>query len=250
MLVEYPTAARLTPAVMPELKIDQERQMVRGVAGQSRVDDSCVANDERAADIRLVERHDRPVGRERPKAGSGRGNLRETVVRHRTLGQRVEPVVEVADDQGWQVGRLAKQGVVEQVPGLPVPLPLRQAQVPVDEMDEALRCFDDHDLGATGFFPVVAERNLMADPKRPARQHEIAVTARSETHIELEEVGRYLQGRRQPVRLIVVSRPRDVPVDLLKADEIGFLVGDDLHNAFERITAIAAADPFVDVIAD
>jgi len=63
-------------------------------------------------------------------------------------------------------------------------------------------------------------------------------------------VGCGVESIGQPVRLVVVARPRDVPVDLLKADKIGVLVGHDLHDPFERIAAITPADPFVDVIAE
>ena len=42
-------------------------------------------------------------------------------------GQGVEPIVEVADDQGREAGRLLERGVPEQVMDLPVPLVLSES---------------------------------------------------------------------------------------------------------------------------
>ena len=55
------------------------------------------------------------VGRERAEPRPGRGHLVEPVAGERAVGQGVAPVVEVADDQGRQVGRLAEERVLEQV---------------------------------------------------------------------------------------------------------------------------------------
>ena len=101
--------------------------MVGRLARQARVDNSGMADFQGAADESLVERNDGPVGRERPEPGPRGRDLSEAVGRKRTSSQCVEPVVEVADDQGRQMGRLAEEGVLEQVARLPVPFALGKA---------------------------------------------------------------------------------------------------------------------------
>ena len=64
---------------MLQMEIDDERQVVGGVAGQARVDDPGVADLERTAYERLVERDDRPVGRERAEPGPRRRDLHEAM---------------------------------------------------------------------------------------------------------------------------------------------------------------------------
>ena len=122
------------------------RRRVPASSGRSGVPDL-----HRAADERLVERGDRPVGRERAEPRSRRRHLHEAVFRERAFCQRVEPVVEIADDHRRQMGRLVEEGVVEQVPDLPVPLALGQAQVPVDQVQGTLRRPDDRHLAPRGF---------------------------------------------------------------------------------------------------
>ena len=84
--------------------------------------------------------------------------------------QGVEPVVEIADDQGRQVGRLAKKGVIEQVPDLPVPLALGQTQVPVHWIHRPLRRLDHHDLGAARLSFPEAERDLVTSGRNGQRE--------------------------------------------------------------------------------
>ncbi len=61
------------------------------------------------------------------------------------------------------MGRLAKKGVIEQVPDLPVPLALGQTQVPVHQMHRPLRRLDHHDLSAARLSFPEAERDLVTD---------------------------------------------------------------------------------------
>ena len=100
---------------------------------------------------RLVERDDGPVGRKRPKPRSRCGHLHKAMRGERASSECVEPVVEVADDQSRQVSRLVKEGVLEQVLYLPVPLALGEAQVPVHQMERPLGRLDHGELRPRGF---------------------------------------------------------------------------------------------------
>ena len=62
-------------------------------------------------------------------------------------------------------------------------------------------------------------------------------------------MGRRMQAPRSDSGLVVVARPRDVPVDLLQADEVGVLGLDDLDDPLEAVAAIASADSLVNVVA-
>ena len=68
----------------------------------------------------------------------------------RPAAERIAPVIRVAGDYRGQMSRLAKQRVFEQMPDLPVPFALRQAQVPVDQVKGPLGRIDDGDLRTAG----------------------------------------------------------------------------------------------------
>src|SRR5262245_12397464 len=101
----------------------------------------------------------------------------EAVPAEMMLSQRVAPVVVIAGDDGRQMGGFEEDTMIEQVRGLPAPLPLAQAEVPVDQVQRPLRRLDDGELGAARFAQTVADRHLMMLVKRPARQDEVAVAA-------------------------------------------------------------------------
>ena len=84
--------------------------------------------------------------------------------------QRIAPVVVVADDDGWQVSRGAKDLVMQQVVDLPAPLPLAQAEVPVDHVQRPLRRVDDHQLRPARLLPLQPQGDVVPGPERPARQ--------------------------------------------------------------------------------
>ena len=101
---------------------------------------------------------------------STRRHLVEQVPGERPGRQRVPPVVEVADDQGRQVGRLAEQVVLQEVSDLPVAFALGQAEVPVDQVQGPLRRLHDHALGAARLLVPQPQRELVLAAVRPARQ--------------------------------------------------------------------------------
>ena len=58
----------------------------------------------------------------------------EAMIREYNGCQFVAPVIEVARDDGGQMGGLAEQVVLEQVPSLPAPLLFCETEVPVHEV--------------------------------------------------------------------------------------------------------------------
>ena len=59
-----------------------------------------------------------------------------------------------------------------------------------------------------------------------------------------------MEGLDELTRLVVVPRPRHLPVHLLEADQVGILVLDDLDDPLEAITPVSPADAFMDVVAE
>ena len=114
----------------------------------------------------------------------------------RAAGQRVEPVVEVADDQGRQMRRLAKLRMLEQVPHLPVPFAFGQAEMPVHQVERSLRRLDHGELCTARLASPATQRDLVRRAERPAREDEVAVASALEPHVELIEMGRRIAAPR------------------------------------------------------
>ena len=68
-------------------------------------------------------------------------------------------------------------------------------------------------------------------------------------HVGLKQLRRAFEVFGQQLRLIVIMRPLRMPGDFLQADDIGILRLDDVDHACKPTTPIAAADAFVDVVA-
>ena len=178
------------------------------------------------------------------------GQLMEPVVGERSVRQGVPPVVEVADDQGRQgLARGAEEGVVEEAADLPVPLVLEQAEMPVDQAEPPFRGLDDRDLGPARLPAPEPERDLVQVAGRPARQDEVAVAPLPEVDVELIKRSRRVEGLGEALGLVVVPRPADVPIDLLKADQVGGFLGDHPDDPLDPIAPVAPSDPLVDVVA-
>ena len=249
LAVHLATGFRLR-RVRIHVEIDDQGQVIGGVACQFRVDDPGVTDLQRPADEGLVERGDRPVGRERAEPPSWRCHLHEAMFREGTFCQGVEPVVEVlADDHRRQMGRLVEEAVFEQVPGLPVPFAFGQAQVPVHQVNGALRRLDDRHLGTSRLSFLATQRDLVMGLERPSREDEVAIPATLEPNVELIEVRRRLEGLCQLPRLVVVPRPRHVAVHFLEADDVRVLLLDDPDDPLEAVSAIPPAYSLMDVIA-
>src|SRR5262245_39722864 len=70
-----------------------------------------------------------------------------------------------------------------------------------------------------------------------------------EPHIELEEMGREPEGLGEPPRLVVVPRTRNMTVHFLETNDVWVLVLDDFDDPVEAVSAVAAPDSLVNVIA-
>ena len=231
------------------MEVDDERQVVARPLREARSHDAGVPHVDRPTHKRLVERPDRQPGRKRAKPPRRRGHLREAIRREGRGGERVAPVVEVAHDhRGMRVGR-AKEHVAEQPSHLPLPLLLGEPEVRVHEMQPALRRIDHEQLRAPRLSRVVAQADPMPARDRPPRKHEIAVGAIPHRHVRLEDRMAAEVAGEQP-RLVVEAAAANVAIDLLQADEIGILRLDAVDDPRERIAAVAAADPLVDIPAE
>ena len=132
------------------MKVDDERQMVRGAFGQSAPHDAHVSHANPAADKGLVERTHRQVRRERAKPRNRRGQLVKAL-RLEGDGQPVPPVVE---SPMISVGRLSawrNERVGQDVRDLPPPLPFDQPQMPMHHVQQSFGRLDHRQLGAGGF---------------------------------------------------------------------------------------------------
>ena len=135
-----------------------------------------------------------------------------------TPAQRVAPVVVVAGDQRRQVRRRLEFRLLQQQGRLPAALALRQAEMHVNQVQRPLRRLHHRQLRrAARAAGSAATRPAVAD--RPARQHQVAVTALAVRRVELVQM-----PRPQPLgaahRLVVVARTAGVAVHLLKADQV------------------------------
>jgi hypothetical protein len=231
-----------------EVKIDDQRQMVGSIAGQLGMGDPDLTDGQRPSCEGLVDGRDRKIGRERPEPRARRRELVKPVPSEGPLGEGISPVVEVADDQRWEVGRFAEQRVIEQMQNLPVSLALGQAKVPMDQVEGTLRAGDDSHLSPSGLPVLQPQRDLVVVPKGPSREDEIAIPSPFEFDVELKKKGHRMQGLDQPARLIVMASPRDIAINFLKTDQVGVLIFDDFDDPFQSIAAVTSADAFMDII--
>src|SRR5262249_44355711 len=112
----------------------------------------------------------------------------------------------------------------------------------------ALGGVDDDELGAAVLAAAVAERELVLGGQRPARQDEIAVPALAVGGVELVEGGVGAEPVGEDVGLVVGTRPLDVGIDFLKANEVGLFGTDDIDDTVESIPPISPAHAFVDIV--
>ena len=119
--------------------------------------------------------------------------------------------------------------------------------MPIDEVQRSVRCLNDDKLGAAWFVAAMTDRYLTFTAERPAREDQIAVAAITVRDIQLIEVRLDAKLMRQHCRLVVETRTTNVTVHFLQANEIGFLLLDDIHNSLDSVTAIRA-DTFVDIV--
>jgi hypothetical protein len=166
----------------------------------------------------------------------------------RSAGERVAPIVRIADNERGQLVRFAKQRMRQQVISLPVAFSLGQAQVPVHQVQRALGRLDHGQLSPSRLFAIQSQRNLVPPDKRPSRQNQIAVAARAEVDVALIEVRRRAKVLGQQFRLVVVPRPSDVLIDLLEADQVGVFQLDDFDDPLELVASIASANALMDVV--
>lgn len=82
-----------------EMKINDEREMIGSELGEIRLHDPGLPNFDPIARKRFIERHDGKISWKRAKTLMGDRHLRESVASERSVGQRISPVVEVADDE-------------------------------------------------------------------------------------------------------------------------------------------------------
>src|SRR5438270_11689340 len=87
-----------------------------------------------AAAKSLIERHHRQERRKGSKMRRRRGDVLERMIAEGVGGERVPPVVTVADDERGQMSRLAKQVVGQHVLHLPVALALVETEVPMNQV--------------------------------------------------------------------------------------------------------------------
>ena len=149
-----------------------------------------------------------------------------------------------------QCGRFEKQRMRQQMVHLPMPLPFGQAQVPMDQVQPPFGRVDHDHLGAARTLASQAERNLMFAGQRPARQDQVAVAAALQPHVRLMQEGDGMEIVGQHPRLIVKARAADVVIDFLQANQVGIFLLDDFDHPLEPVAAVAAADPFVNVVTE
>jgi hypothetical protein len=65
----------------------------------------------------------------------------------------------------------------------------------------------------------------------------------------MAKMGRGVEVPRQQLALVVKTRAANVVIDLLQANQVGVLLLDHVDDARQVVAAIAAADSFVDVVA-
>src|SRR5262249_20816037 len=153
-------------------EVEHQRQVVGGPPCQGGADDAGVADVDGTAAIDLVQGGQGQEGGEGAEAPGRGGQLAGVGGAQGGAAQGRAPVVVVAGDQGGQVGGLPEQRMAQQVGGLPAPLPLAQAEVPVDQVQGTFRGGHDGQLGAAGLAPAEAQRDVMVPVDRPARQDE------------------------------------------------------------------------------
>jgi hypothetical protein len=174
--------------------------------------------------------------------------LKETVLVETVVRQRVSPIVEVAGNQGGQVGMLSEFGVVQQMTHLPAPLPFSQSQVPIDQVQRPGWSVNHNELCPARLSLAVPQRHVRVPPKFPARQDQVPVATFLVRAIELVQVRARVQLSRQELRLIVKSRTADVAIDFLQTDEVRLLRGNHVDDSLDPIPTITATDAFVNVV--
>src|SRR5262245_44260701 len=152
--------------------------MVRCAACAACVHDARMTNCHLSTIVGLVERADRHVCGERPKARDRRRYLLKAVLCELPIAERIPPVVKVAKDERRQVCRLTKKVMCQEVAHLPVTFAFGESEMPVDQMQVSFgRSHDDH-LGAARLFEFSPDGDLMVRLKLPAGENQVAVAAR------------------------------------------------------------------------
>ena len=136
--------------------------------------------------------------------------------------------------------------MAEQAVHLPVPLPLRQPQMRVHQVQWTLGTVDDKQLRTAWLSRAMPQQNPVAALHWPSRQHEVAVAAFTSRHVRLKYRMRAEVAGEQP-GLIIEPAPRHETVHLLQADQVGILRLDAVDDPRERIPPVPATDPLVDV---
>ena len=123
-----------------------------------------------------------------------------------------------------------------------------KTEMPVDEEERTFLGFDDDDLGPAGLVISVGEGDLVVGFERPAGKDQVAVAPVLQMHIHLIKLTHRVEMVGQKLGLIVKMGALDVPIDLLKADDIRIFLLDNVDDPVEAVPAILASDPFVDVV--
>src|SRR5437899_573416 len=85
--------------LLREVEIYHKRQMIAGPFGHRTAHHPGSADKDITTTKRLIERSHREISRERTESRNGRRDVGEAVLRERTLGQRVAPIVRVTRDE-------------------------------------------------------------------------------------------------------------------------------------------------------
>ena len=132
---------------------------------------------------------------------------------------------------------------------LPAALALSEPEMRMHQMQRTLWRFDDEQLCAARLAGAMPQADPMPARHGPPGQHEIAVGAAADGHVLLKHRMEAKRLGQQP-RLVVEPAAADEPIDLLEADDVGVFRLDAVDDPLERVAAIPAADPFVDVPAE
>jgi hypothetical protein len=117
-------------------------------------------------------------------------------------------------------------------------------------MEGALRSLNHGHLGTARLLRLTGQLHLMVTSKWPARQQEIAVTSRFDMNIELIDSVWQAKTFGEAFRLIVKFAAAHVAIDFLKTDKVGRFGINHFDHTFKPVTAIATADPFMNVVAE
>jgi len=103
--------------------------------GQRSLDETHLLNLNSPARESLVERDQGKIRRKRAKPVVRHGDLLEPVSQEGTMGQRVAPIVAVADDERGMRAVAQEVRMIQEPGRLPVPLVLGESEVPVHQQN-------------------------------------------------------------------------------------------------------------------